>query len=417
MWTCTSLQLWLCACVCVCVCVCVCGPEPSHFSLSASWLSRHALCLIQPTALCLSLSSHSLSLSLSLSHPFPPPSPFSLCPPISPSVQGIQGPRGPPGEIGRDGPKVCALNVIISYYANGLPLPSRSAILILFKCCTLPPRSLDVPIEKSAFCWRGVRLVWSQIVGVSEYVINVILLGTVSVSVYLFWDENAKVRFCNILPEMRLQTDGVFWGFVNCNVEALARDKLKDKFTQKWRSRHHFLPLTLMESQVKCRAPQNICHKTSQQNNVGSVLLNNWSSWGLVLKLAPYKSHVMRRHERIFWYIHGWTYRLTDKIKVALKYYDTLTLAPRTLQKMTADKVWALFLLCKDYHKGQEGVFRFLETWPWNAHSLSLWNLYTEHSAKMEGEPGEEIKFHTYEGEDWLFENEEPACFQQNGSW
>lgn len=37
----------------------------------------------------------------------------------------------------------------------------------------------------------------------------------------------------------------------------------------------------------------------------------------------------------------------------------------------------------------------------------------------MEGEPGEEIKFHAYEGEDCeaLFENEEPACFQQSGSW
>lgn len=110
---CVCLRTPLSKCRCpVCVCVCfpgVSGPEPSHFSLSASWLSRHALCHIQPKALCLSLSSHSLSLSSSF--------PCSLTPILLPlplmfvSIQGAPGPRGPPGEIGRDGPKVCVLNV------------------------------------------------------------------------------------------------------------------------------------------------------------------------------------------------------------------------------------------------------------------------------------------------------------------
>ncbi len=126
---CTSVQM------CVCMCVCVCEWTWAISFLPQCLLTKPSRTLSHPAQSTVSVSF--ISFSLSPSHSLPllsltPPSPFSFSPPISLSVQGIQGPRGPPGEIGRDGPKVCALNVIISYYANGLLLPSRSAILSLF---------------------------------------------------------------------------------------------------------------------------------------------------------------------------------------------------------------------------------------------------------------------------------------------
>lgn len=76
------------------------GPEPSHFSPSASWLSRHALCHIQPLAQCvsfiqLSLPSHPFTLSSFSFTPFPHRFPSNIHPHY----------QGPPETAVRDQPR------------------------------------------------------------------------------------------------------------------------------------------------------------------------------------------------------------------------------------------------------------------------------------------------------------------------
>lgn len=120
----SRMLCWICKlCVCLrtplskCRCpVCVCVCSWCEWTWAISFLPQ---CLLTKPSRTLSHSAQSavsvsfISFSLSLSSSFP----CSLTPILLPlplmfvSIQGAPGPRGPPGEIGRDGPKVCVLNV------------------------------------------------------------------------------------------------------------------------------------------------------------------------------------------------------------------------------------------------------------------------------------------------------------------